>query len=82
VHSTLPSVLLMKHWRASEERGRVPELSDCCHQEHGGIVSDGSEESQVRCLCTDEYAMHRPEEDIGNLRVALNALLRLFRPNL
>jgi len=23
--------------------------------------------------------MHLPEEDIGNLRVALNALVRLFR---
>jgi hypothetical protein len=30
-------------------------------------------------ICTDEYAMHWPEEDLGNLRVALNALVRLFR---
>ena len=29
--------------------------------------------------CTDEDAMHWPEEDIGNLRVALNALMRVFR---
>jgi hypothetical protein len=32
-----------------------------------------------RVICTDEEAMHWPEEDIGNLRVALNALVRLFR---
>ena len=27
----------------------------------------------------DEDAVHWPEEDIGNLRVALNALVRVFR---
>jgi hypothetical protein len=32
-----------------------------------------------RIICTDEDAMNWPEEDIGNLRVALNALVRLFR---
>ena len=32
-----------------------------------------------RVICTDEDALHWPEEDIGNLRVALNALVRLFR---
>ena len=32
-----------------------------------------------RVIFTDEDAMHWPEEDIGNLRVALNALVRLFR---
>ena len=32
-----------------------------------------------RVICTDEEAMHWPEEDIGNLRVALNALVRVFR---
>ncbi len=32
-----------------------------------------------RVICTDEDAMRWGEEDIGNLRVALNALLRLFR---
>ena len=32
-----------------------------------------------RVICTDEDAMHWPEEDIGNLRVALNALVRVFR---
>ena len=32
-----------------------------------------------RVICTDEDAMHWSEQDIGNLRVALNALIRLFR---
>ena len=32
-----------------------------------------------RVICADEDAMHWPEEDIGNLRVALNALVRVFR---
>ena len=32
-----------------------------------------------RAIYSDEYAMHWPEEDIRNLRVALNVLLRLFR---
>ena len=32
-----------------------------------------------RIICTDEDALHWPEEVIGNLRVALNALVRLFR---
>jgi hypothetical protein len=32
-----------------------------------------------RIICTDQDAMHWAEEDIGNLRVALNALVRLFR---
>lgn len=32
-----------------------------------------------RVICSDEDAMHWPEEDIGNLRVALNALMRVFR---
>jgi hypothetical protein len=32
-----------------------------------------------RVICVDEEAMNWPEEDIGNLRVALNALVRVFR---
>jgi hypothetical protein len=32
-----------------------------------------------RVICTDQEAMKWPEEDLGNLRVALNALVRLFR---
>ena len=32
-----------------------------------------------RVISTDEDALHWPEDDIGNLRVALNALVRVFR---
>ena len=32
-----------------------------------------------RLICTDEDAIRWSEEDMGNLRVALNALVRLFR---
>ncbi len=32
-----------------------------------------------RVICTEQDALHWAEEDIGNLRVALNALVRLFR---
>lgn len=32
-----------------------------------------------RVTCTDEDSVHWQEEDIGNLRVALYALVRLFR---
>ncbi len=32
-----------------------------------------------RVICTGEDVMHWPEEDTGTLRIALNALVRLFR---
>jgi hypothetical protein len=32
-----------------------------------------------RVICTDQEAMSWSEEDMGNLRVALNALVRVFR---
>jgi hypothetical protein len=32
-----------------------------------------------RVVCTDEEALNWKAEDIGNLRVALNALVRVFR---
>jgi len=32
-----------------------------------------------RVICSDEDALHWREEDIGNLRVALNGLVRVFR---
>ena len=32
-----------------------------------------------RVICNDQDAMNWPVEDLGNLRVALNALVRLFR---
>jgi len=52
---------------------------DACDREHR--MSRGRRPTLLiyRVICTDEDAMHWPEEDIGNLRVALNALVRLFR---
>jgi len=32
-----------------------------------------------RVICVDEDTTCWPEEDVGNLRVALNALVRVFR---
>jgi hypothetical protein len=32
-----------------------------------------------RVVCADEDAMRWPDVDLGNLRVALNALMRVFR---
>jgi hypothetical protein len=52
---------------------------DACDREHR--TSGGRRPTLLvyRVICVDEDAMHWPEEDIGNLRVALNALLRVFR---
>jgi hypothetical protein len=52
---------------------------DACDREHR--MSQGRRPTLLvyRIICTDEDAMNWPEEDIGNLRVALNALVRLFR---
>ncbi|MCA3574651.1 MAG: hypothetical protein IOC86_12100 [Aestuariivirga sp.] len=52
---------------------------DACDRDHR--MSTGRRPTLLvyRVICSDEDAMHWPEEDIGNLRVALNALLRVFR---
>ena len=44
-------------------------------------VSPGSRPTLLvyRVICTDQEALHWGEDDIGNLRVALNALVRVFR---
>jgi hypothetical protein len=52
---------------------------DACDREHRMSVGRRPTLLVYRVICTDEDAMHWPEEDIGNLRVALNALVRLFR---
>ena len=45
------------------------------------VVSAGRRPTLLvyRVIYADHDATHFPEEDIGNLRVALNALVRLFR---
>ena len=52
---------------------------DACDREHR--LSSGRRPTFLvyRVICTDEDALHWREEDIGNLRVALNALMRVFR---
>ena len=52
---------------------------DGCDREHR--LSPGKRPTLLvyQIICTDQDSMHWAEEDIGNLRVALNALVRLFR---
>jgi hypothetical protein len=59
--------------------GDATDTLDACDREHR--MSPGRRPTLLvyRVICTDEDAMHWPEEDIGNLRVALNALVRVFR---
>jgi hypothetical protein len=59
--------------------GAATDALDACDREHR--LSRGQLPTLLvyRVICSDEDAMHWPEEDIGNLRVALNALVRLFR---
>ena len=52
---------------------------DACDREHRMSVGRRPTLLVYRVICTDEDAMHWPEQDIGNLRVALNALVRVFR---
>ena len=53
-------------------------LADC-HREQR--LSPGRPPTFVvyRMICADEDVQHRDADDIGNLRVALNALVRVFR---
>ncbi|SDB57654.1 hypothetical protein SAMN02982931_04596 [Bauldia litoralis] len=52
---------------------------DQCDREHR--LSPGRRPTLLvyRVLCVDEDTRRWPDEDIGNLRVALNALVRVFR---
>jgi hypothetical protein len=52
---------------------------DACDREHR--LSPGRRPTLLihRVVCTDEEAVHWAAEDLGNLRVALNALVRVFR---
>jgi hypothetical protein len=70
---------------------RAPERLDAAEDETATNVLDACDREQrmsagkrptllvYRVICTDQDAMNWPEEDLGNLRVALNALVRLFR---
>ena len=52
---------------------------DACDREHRLSAGRRSTLLIYRVVCTDEDAMHWRQEDLGNLRVALNALVRVFR---
>jgi hypothetical protein len=52
---------------------------DACDREQRKSVGRHPTLLVYRVICTDQNAMHWREEDIGNLRVALNVLVRLFR---
>ncbi len=53
-------------------------LADCDREQR---LSPGRPPTFVvyRMVCADEDVQHRDADDIGNLRVALNALVRVFR---
>jgi hypothetical protein len=52
---------------------------DACDREHQ--LSAGRRPTLLiyRVICADEDALQWTEQDVGNLRVALNALVRVFR---
>jgi hypothetical protein len=59
--------------------GAATDALDACDREQR--MSRGRRPTLLiyRVICSDEEALHWPEEDMGNLRVALNALVRVFR---
>jgi hypothetical protein len=59
--------------------GAATDALDTCDREHRMSAGRRPTLLVYRVICTDEEAMHWPEEDMGNLRVALNALVRVFR---
>ena len=52
---------------------------DTCDREQSMSAGKRPTLLVYRVICTDQDAMDWPKDDIGNLRVALNALVRLFR---
>ncbi len=52
---------------------------DACDREQRMSAGNRPTLLVYRIVCTDQDALRWVEEDIGNLRVALNALVRLFR---
>lgn len=67
---------------AEELRVRLTDAGtalDACDREHRLSAGWRPKLLIYRVVCTDEDAMHWSAEDMGNLRVALNALVRVFR---
>ena len=65
--------------------GSVASFQSCPHDFRSSPDSCHLRSQGKRCdqfLCTDEDALHLWVDDIGNLRVAHNALVRVFRMRL
>jgi hypothetical protein len=52
---------------------------DQCDRDHRLCAGGRPTLPVYRVVCTDEEALNWKVDDIGNLRVALNALVRVFR---
>ena len=52
---------------------------DACDREQRMSAGKRPTRLVYQVICTDQDALHWGEDDIGTLRVALNALVRLFR---
>ena len=52
---------------------------DQCDREHALAAGRRPTLLVYRAVCADEDTASWPYEDLGNLRVALNALVRVFR---
>jgi hypothetical protein len=81
-----PIVVLWQHaCRAAPHNHSKPRSAeataalDDCDREHR--LSSGRRPTFLvyRVICADEDVQHKNTDDIGNLRVALNALVRVFR---
>ena len=59
--------------------GDATSVLDACDREQRMSAGKRPTLLVYQVICTDQDALHWGEDDIGNLRVALNALVRLFR---
>jgi hypothetical protein len=59
--------------------GDATSVLDACDREQRMSAGKRPTLLVYQVICTDQEAMSWSEEDLGNLRVALNALVRLFR---
>ena len=59
--------------------GDATSVLDACDREQRMSAGKRPTLLVYRVICTDEDAMRWGEEDLGSLRVALNALVRVFR---
>lgn len=59
--------------------GAATDALDACDREHRMSAGRRPTTLVYRVICSDEEAMQWPVEDVGNLRVALNALVSVFR---